>query len=118
MYDVSGMPLEKGLAIKARRLEVEYFKKMGVYTKVRREGWMRVITTRWLDVNKGDEANPDYRSRLVGGEIKKDRRDDLFAATPPLESLRMLLSICASSQGNMDEAKNFVVMSNDIKRPQ
>ena len=114
--DVSGMPLEKGLAIKARRLEVEYFKKMGVYTKVRREGWMRVITTRWLDVNKGDEANPDYRSRLVGREIKKDRRDDLFAATPPLESLRMLLSICASSQGNMDEAKNFVVMSNDIKR--
>ena len=96
--DVTGAPLNKKLATEARRLEIEYFRKMGVYTKVRREKWMKVITTRWIDTSKGDEQTPDYRARLVGREIKRDRRDDLFAATPPLESLRMILSICASNQ--------------------
>ena len=114
--DTTGVPLDKELAIQARRLEIEYFRKMGVYTKVRRESWMKVITTRWLDTNKGDETVPNYRARLVGRELKKDRRDDLFAATPPLESLRMILSICASNQREYQRERNFIVMSNDIKR--
>ena len=50
--------------------------KIGVYAKVPRweaaAAGCKVIITRWLDVNKGDEANPDYRARLVGREIKKD----------------------------------------------
>ena len=37
--------------------------------------------------------NPDYISRLVAKELKKDNRDDLFAATPPLEALKMLISM-------------------------
>ena len=40
------------------------------------------IGCRWVDINKGDEDNPEYRSRLVAKEIKKDRNQDLFAATP------------------------------------
>ena len=44
------------------------------------------IGTRWIDVNKGDDDNPEYRSRLVAQEIKRDNREDLFAATPPLEA--------------------------------
>ena len=43
------------------------------------------IGTRWVDVFKGDDANPEYRSRLVAQEIKTDKREDLFAATPPVE---------------------------------
>eukprot|EP00973_Karenia_brevis_P085502 11864070-Karenia_brevis.AAC.1 len=74
------------MAIKARALEMKFFKDKGVYTKVPRSQVRGpIITTRWLDVNKGDESNPDYRSRLVGREIKKDTRMDRFAATPPLE---------------------------------
>ena len=42
------------------------------------------ITARLLDINKGDEENKEYRSRLVAQEIKRDKREDLFAATPPL----------------------------------
>ena len=114
--DTTGVPLDKELAIQARRLEIEYFRKMGVYTKVKREPWMKVITTRWLDTNKGDETSPSYRARLVGRELKRDRRDDLFAATPPLESLRMIMSICASNQREYQREKNFIVMTNDIKR--
>ena len=53
---------------------------------------MKPIPTRWVDVNKGDRVNPDYRSRLVAQEFASQKRDDLFAATPPLEALKALLS--------------------------
>ena len=53
------------------------------------------IGCRWVDINKGDEDNPEYRSRLVAKEIKKDRNQDLFAATPPLEAKRLLFSMFA-----------------------
>ena len=98
--DVHGKWREKNRAIEARRLELEFFRKMGVYTKVPRAqaGNNKIIATRWIDTDKGDAENPNYRSRLVGREIKTDERPDLFAATPPLESLRYIISKCASNQ--------------------
>ena len=77
---------------------------------------MHVISTKWIDTNKGDELHPNYRARLVGRELNLGKRDGLFAATPPLESLRMILSVCASNQSSMQEENNFLIMSNDIKR--
>ena len=57
---------------------------------------------------------PDYRARLVGRELKlKDRRLDLFAATPPLESPRPQFSICASKQWC---GRPYRMMSIDVKR--
>ena len=88
-----------------------------MYEKVPR--WMaardgcKVITTRWLGINKGDLRNPNYRSRLVGREMKTDSRLDLFAATPPLESLRLLCSLCANNQSRRDP---FRIMSIDVRR--
>ena len=66
--DLSGKWLEKDRAIEARRLELEFFRKMGVYTKVPRSqaGSSKIITTKWLDTDKGDAENPNYRARLVG----------------------------------------------------
>ncbi len=114
--DVHDRYLDRDMAIKARKTEIEYFKEMGVYTKIKRETWMRPISTKWIDTNKGDEACPNYRARLVGRELNLSKQEGLFAATPPLESLRMILSICASNQYNMNPEDNFIVMSNDIKR--
>ena len=37
-------------------------------------------------MNKGDEKDPEYRSRLVAMEIKRKHDEDIFAATPPLEA--------------------------------
>ena len=62
---------------------------------------------------KCPKHNPDCRSRLVGREIKKDQRPDLFAATPPLESLRFVVSLCASTQG---EARPHRLLTVDVKR--
>ncbi len=52
-----------------------------------------------VDTNKGDEEKPEYRCRLVAKEIKKDKREDFFAATPPLEAKKMLFSFWASVPG-------------------
>ena len=56
--DVHGKWLDKDRAIEARRLELEFFRKMGVYTKVPRAqaGDNKIITTRWIDTDKGDVA--------------------------------------------------------------
>lgn len=70
----------------------------------------KVISVRWIDISKGDEVLENYRSRLVAREIKKDDRPDLFAATPPLEALKALISFCAS--GNKGEK----VRINDVSR--
>ena len=55
---------------------------------------------RWIDINKGDTENPNYRSRLVAKEFKTDINPELYAATPPSECLRMLISRMASQEGS------------------
>ena len=52
---------------------------------------------RWVDINKGDDATPNYRTRLVAREIGKKGKDPRFAPTPPLESLRTVLSLAATN---------------------
>jgi hypothetical protein len=44
----------------------------------------------------GDANKPLVRSRFVVKEIATYKSDDFFAATPPLESFRLLLSLAAS----------------------
>ena len=51
------------------------------------------MKTRWVDVNQGDEEKPEVRSVFVAKEIKMDEREDMFAATPPLEGKKMLFSL-------------------------
>ena len=57
------------------------------------------VSLKWVDMNKGSDEVPVIRSRLVARDFRekgdKDRHD-LFAATPPLELKRMLLSKAAS----------------------
>ena len=81
----------------ARREEMEQVKRHGVYIKASvKECLGRTgkapIGVKWVDVNKVDESHPEYRSRLVAKEIKTEKREDLFAATPPLEAIKMLIS--------------------------
>ena len=45
-----------------------------------------------MDHNKGDAENPNVRSRYVAQDIAYWRGDSVFAATPPLEAVRLLLS--------------------------
>ena len=88
---------------------------MGVYRKVQRSAarGKKIITTRWVDTNKGTPEEPDYRSRLVGREINTKTRLDLFAGTPPLEAMKLLMAICAAGQGSNEPMRLATV---DIKR--
>ena len=83
---------------------------MRVYDKVPRavaiRDGCRVISTKWVDINKGDQKAPNYRARLVGRELKLDSRLDLFAATPPLEAIRIICSLCANNQYGQQPASN------------
>ena len=49
-----------------------------------------------MDVNKGNESQPNYRSRLVAKEIKTYDQPAYFSATPPLEALRVLIPLAAN----------------------
>ena len=91
--DLSGEALDLEQVRKARQDEIAYFKSMKVYEKVPiTEAYDKTgkapIQCRWIDVNKGDNSNPLYRSRLVAKEFKTDVRPDLYAATPPSECLK------------------------------
>ena len=50
----------------------------------------------WTYVNKGDKANPNYWSRLVARELKRDTLSEHFAAMPPLAALKVLLSLAVT----------------------
>ena len=66
-----------------------------------------------VDVNKGDSEDPNYRSRLVGREFNTGVNNALYAATPPLEALRMVVSYAATK---VDDGSRRQVMVNDVRR--
>ena len=85
--DVTGEQLEGWRVREARNEEMKEVWKHGIYEKVPiQQCWDRTgkgpIGTRWVDINKGDRWNPEYRSRLVAMEFNTDKRNDLFAAPP------------------------------------
>jgi hypothetical protein len=101
--DVTGQRLDPTLMRIARKDEIAYFKEMGVYEKVDiAEAWRETgkapIAVRWVDINKGDSENPNYRSRLVAKEFNTGVCPELYAATPPSECLRLMLSMLASTR--------------------
>ena len=115
--DVSGATLDPTMVHDARGVEMGFFKNMKVYDKVPRleqqETKGKVIGTKWIDCNKGDFDNPKIRSRLVGKEFRTGPDDALYASTPPLEALRLLISKAATKMHG--EAENEV-MVNDVSR--
>merc|ERR1711994_768137 len=89
----------------ARYEEVDYMTNRGIWSEVSvQECWRKTgkapVSVRWVDTNKGGAHEMCVRSRLVARDFKggdKDR-DDLFAETPPLESVRFLLSRAATER--------------------
>ena len=86
---------------------MEQFKSHQVYEKVPKEetnkSGTKLITTRWVDINKGDEEKPKYRSRLVARELNTRDEAGLFAATPPLEAKKVLFSMAMTNAESREE---------------
>lgn len=109
--DISGKELDAAKVREARRLEMEYYKKMEVYEKVPlNECWMKTgkapLKARWIDTDKGTR----YRSRWVAKQFRDSDAEEWFAATPPIEALRAVLSHATTGK----ETK--AVMVNDVSR--
>ena len=104
--DVKGGKLRVEDVKKARREEVQYMKKRGIWVEVPEEECWRKTgkgpkSVRWVDTNKGMPEDPDVRCRLVSRDFKggQNDRDELFAATPPLEGLRIQCSRAVTLKG-------------------
>ena len=75
---------------------------------------------RLIDSNKSDEKSPEYRSRMVVQETRKTSTiaiEDIAAvtsSTPPLEILRLFLSLCMSMTG--DNGEPLVLQFLDVSR--
>ena len=116
--DISGQELDSKLTSEARAEEVAEIHRMGVYEKVTIEECLREtgklpVGTRWIDTNKGDSTNPKIRSRLVAQELNLSKQPELFAATPPIEYVRYLVSCVASSQFSPEPRR---LMVQDVKK--
>ena len=78
--DVSGKELDPRKVRAARREEMEYYKKMGVYDKVPLEECYKKtgkapLKARWIDIDKGTR----YRSRWVAKQFKNSDAEEWFA---------------------------------------
>jgi hypothetical protein len=102
VYDeITGAALAPELVRQARAEEVKFMLDWGVWERALiTDCWAETgkapIGSKWVDVNKGDAKKPQIRSRFVVKEIATYKSDDFFAATPPLEALRLLLALSAS----------------------
>ena len=72
--DLTGQILDAVLVKAARKKEVDFFEAKSVWVKkaideARRKTGKPPITKRWVDVNKGDDIEPNIRSRLVARQI-------------------------------------------------
>ena len=117
--DVSGRQLSTQRVEEARREELAVFKAHQVCEKnpIQRcldETGKQPIGIKWNDTNKGDEERQDYRSRLVAKEIKRSNLDEMFAATPPLEAQKMLMSLAMPQ--NKRRGPPLKLLFIDVKR--
>ena len=98
--DVKGGRLKMEDLRRARKEEVGYMTTRGIWKVVPvamcwQNTGEKPIGVRWVDINKGSEEVPDVRCRLVARDFKNKKdagREDMFAATPPVEAERMALS--------------------------
>ena len=129
LYERHGMPeawddmnnvfLDADKVKAAREVEMSFFKKLGVYRRVPRSRVReldgKMVSVKWLDTNKGDRATPNYRSRLVAREFNQGKDDTLYASTPPLEALRIIVSHAATVDQDRPRQRREL-MVNDVRR--
>ena len=101
--DVTGQELIASEVQAARAKEMGYVKSMEVYAPATYAECIKntgkpPIKSRWLDINKGDDANINYRSRWVAKQFKTYDDFEMFSATPPLDAIRYVVSVAASQK--------------------
>ena len=96
--DVKGGPLDPREVKIAREKEIKYLWDMEVdecstEAEARARTGRNPVGLKWIDTNQGSAEAPRYRSRLVCTEVRHKGVEPIFSATPPLETLRILLGV-------------------------
>ena len=112
--DVKGGPLELRAVMDARETEMKYVHGRKVYKYSTRSECRRItgkgpIRVRWVDTQKGDLV----RARLVAMEFRLKCETAIFAGTPPLESLRILVRLAAEA---MEDVDPICLLNLDVSR--
>ncbi len=100
--DTTGTKLPTELVIEARKEEKKHVDHHEVYEECDIEEAIRItgkppIATKWIDVNKGNEKNFEVRCRWVAKQPKIHATEKSpFAATPPLETQKLLFSLAVT----------------------
>ena len=120
--DLTGIVLDCSEVWKARFEEIGYVHDNAVCSKIPRAGVktkrLKVLQTRWIDINKGDVEKSTFPSRVVAMEFNTSQMDGLFAATVPLEALKLLVSDAATVEKCPDSAfkEETAIVVNDVAR--
>ena len=101
--DNKGGWLDPELCANGRREEVEYIRRHKMYSRVPREVCQREtgkapIKIGWAETDKGQPGKPNVRASWVAKEYKTHARPEFFASTPPLETLKVVLSEVATGK--------------------
>jgi hypothetical protein len=112
---ITNEELPAALTAASRAEELAFMKEWNVWDVVPiSECWQKTrkapLQGKWVDVNKGDFTRPVVRSRYVAKEFADKRSDEFFAATPPLEALRMILSHAASGRRSSKGGRKILVI--------
>ena len=118
--DVKGGRLPPLLVHRGRRTEIDYLQGRKVYgystvLEARRVTGKPPLKLKWIDTNKGGHDNPEVRSRLVCTEVRRKDQVPIFSATPPLETLRVLVARLASEDPRGQEDP-FKAIHIDVSR--
>ena len=122
----AGAELDPVKVAAARREELDWVHKQHLYEKVPEEQCYAAgkapITMKWVDRNKGDNQRLNYRSRLVCREVKRAKNAEFipehasFSAMPPLEALKILLSLMVTLKVSRKSRKPLKLRLIDISR--
>ena len=81
---------------------------------VKKDPKATLVGGRWVNCNKGDIQQPKVRARWVATEINHGNGEsNYFAATPPLEAVRLLFSQFAM---NAPQNPSLKISQMDIKK--
>ena len=99
----------------AKEQELQRFKEMNVYEEMPRSRVAEysepvTVGARWVITNKGTKEKPVIKARLVAQEFAHDRRADLYAGTPGLSTVKLLMSNFATRR-----AQGWELMVADVK---
>jgi hypothetical protein len=125
VYDqYTGIPLDPDLVRAGRREEIKFMELLKVWAPATLEECVaetgaQPIPTKWIEHNKGDDLRPEIRCRLVAQETRSRSTIDVsdmaavFSATPPLETIRAILSLAMTEASGTEQ---LVIRFLDISR--